>query len=121
MLLYNGVYEPAQIERQGYIMVFFRLVFLTFIGPFYFLLIELTQKAMEICAFFGLLIGRNGYKHIKVCFLAIIKKVFGLNEEQSEGLLIQRSIVQLCFESLPMVIIQILIRLEILDLGELFK
>ena len=51
----------------------------------------------------------------------MIKRVFGLNEEQCEGLLIQRGIVQLCFESLPMIILQILIRLGVLDLGILFK
>lgn len=121
MLLYNGVYEPAQIKRQSYFMVFMRLIFLTFVGPFYFLLIEFMQKVMEISAFFGLLHSRNGYKQVKVFFLAIIKKVFGLNEEQCEGLIIQRSIVQLCFESLPMIIVQILIRLGVLDLGVLFE
>lgn len=41
MLLYNGVYEPAQIRRQSYCMVFFRLLFLSFIGPFYFVFIEI--------------------------------------------------------------------------------
>lgn len=101
-------------------MVFFRLVFLTFIGPFYFVFIELTQKVMEICAFFGLLIGKETHRDIKIFFLALIKRVFGLNEEQCEGLIIQRGIVQLCFESLPMIIMQILIRLGVLDLGDLF-
>ena len=79
MLLYNGVYEPAQIRRQGYCMVFFRLMFLTFIGPFYFIFIEILNKLMNICAFFGLLCGKEGHLNIKNVFLGLIKSVFGLH------------------------------------------
>ena len=110
MLLYNGVYEPAQIRRQGYIMVFFRLLFLSFIGPIYFIFIELTHKIMNVVSFFGLLCGKQGHSSIKNFFLAFIKKVFGLHQEQCEGLETQRGIVQLAFESLPMLILQVLIR-----------
>ena len=121
MLLYNGVYEPAQIRRQNYCMVLFRLLFLTFIGPFYFVFIELTHKIMAICSFFGLLCGKSGYQNVKNFFLRVIKRIFGLHQEQCEGLETQRGIVQLCFESIPMIILQILIRYGILDLGSLFE
>lgn len=79
MLLYNGVYEPAQIRRQGYCMIFFRLLFLSFIGPFYFVLIEITHKIMNIFSFLGLLCGKKGYQGIKNFFLGLIKRIFGLH------------------------------------------
>ena len=88
-------------------MVLFRLIFLTFIGPFYFVLIELTHKIMAIASFLGMIFkcGKDGYTDVKNFFLRIIKTVFGLHQEQCEGLEIQRGIVQLCFESIPMIIL----------------
>lgn len=79
MLLYNGVYEPAQIRRQNCCMVLFRLLFLTFIGPFYFVFIEITHKLMAIFSLFGLLFGQNGFQTVKNFFLRMIKRVFGLH------------------------------------------
>ena len=62
-------------------MVFFRLMFLSFIGPFYFVFIEILNKMMNIFAFFGLLCGKEGHMNIKNVFLGIIKRVFGLHQE----------------------------------------
>ena len=67
-------------------MVFFRLLFLSFIGPFYFVFIEITHKLMNIFSFFGLLCGKGGHMSIKNFFLGLIKSVFGLHREQCEGL-----------------------------------
>ena len=79
MLLYNGDYEPS--KKQKPVKLFFRLLFLTFVGPFYFIVIEFIHKIMDLCSFFGLLCGKNGHRDVKLFFLARIKGMFGLNEE----------------------------------------
>ena len=75
---------------------------------------------MAVCSSFGMLTcGKNGYLWVRIKFLKFIDFVFNLNEEQIDGLNKQRGVVQLLFESLPMSILQLLIRYEIIDCKEL--
>jgi len=111
MFLYKGVYEPQQIKRNTCCQVFLKLVFLSFLGPLYFIFIELISKAMALCASLGMLFcGKTGYQAVRVRFLSLIMYGFQLNEEQINGLNKQRGVVQLLFESIPMVVLQLLIR-----------
>jgi hypothetical protein len=122
MLLFKGVYEPAQVRRNSCCQVFLKLIFLTFIGPFYFIFIELASKLMAVCTSLAMIIGgKRGYLVIRMKFLGFIESFFALTEEQIDGLNKQRGVIQLLFESLPMGILQLLIRYEILQCQELAK
>lgn len=82
MLLFKGVYEPQQIKRNSYCQVFFKLIFLSFLGPIYFIFVELVVKTMSVFASLGMLFcGKKGYLAVRVCFLRFIDYVFNLNEE----------------------------------------
>ena len=122
MLLFKGVYEPQQIKRNNCCQVGIKIIFLSFLGPFYFVGVELVSKLMAVCSSFGMLTcGKNGYLWVRIQFLKFIDFVFNLNEEQIDGLNKQRGVVQLLFESLPMSILQLLIRYEIIDCKELVQ
>jgi hypothetical protein len=82
MLLFKGVYEPQQIKRNSCCQVFIKIIFLSFLGPLYFVGVELVSKLMNILAALGLLFkGKIGYRSIRVQFLRFIDFVFSLNEE----------------------------------------
>lgn len=75
---------------------------------------------MAVCATLGMILrGKSGYQWVRVRFLRLIDYLFNLNEEQIDGLNKQRGVVQLLFESLPMVILQILIRYEFVPCHDL--
>lgn len=115
MLLFKGVYEPAQVRRNTCCQVFMKLIFLTFLGPFYFIFIELTSKFMAVCTSLAMILaGKRGYLVIRMKFLGFIETFFHLTEEQIDGLNKQRGCIQLFFESIPMTILQLLIRYEYL-------
>lgn len=122
MLLFKGVYEPQIIRRNNCCQVLLKIMFLSFLGPFYFVGVELVSKIMAVCASLGMLLcGKRGYFGVRTCFLRIIEGVFNLNEEQIDGLNKQRGVVQLLFESLPMTILQLLIRYEYVPCKELME
>ena len=87
MLLFKGVYEPAQVRRDSCFQVFLKLLFLSFIGPFYFVFVELMSKTMALIASIAMLLnGKKGFLRVRMCFLGIIERFFGLTEEQINGL-----------------------------------
>jgi len=87
MLLFKGVYEPAQVRRNSCCQVFLKLIFLTFIGPFYFIFIEIASKLMAVCTSLAMILaGKRGYLVIRMKFLGFIESMFALTEEQIDGL-----------------------------------
>ena len=91
--------------------MFIKIVFLTFIGPTYIMGVELLSTVMAICQMAALaFVGYTGYDIIKVRFMYLFENILQLNEERAEGLKNQRSIAQLFFENLPMVVVQIAIQ-----------
>lgn len=91
--------------------MFIKIVFLTFIGPTYIMGVELLSTIMAICQMAALaFVGYTGYDIIKVRFMYLFENILQLNEERAEGLKNQRSIAQLFFENLPMVVVQIAIQ-----------
>lgn len=94
MLLFKGVYEPAQVRRNSCFQVSLKLVFLTFIGPFYFVFVELTSKLMAISTSMAVLLaGQTGYLRVRIKFLGFIERFFHLSEEQVDGLNKQRGVI----------------------------
>lgn len=94
MLLFKGVYEPNQIKRNSWFQVFLKLIFLSFIGPIYFVFVEMAVKTMAVLASLGMLFrGKDGYLAVRVKFLRAIENIFYLNEEQIDGLTKQRGVV----------------------------
>lgn len=82
MLLFKGVYEPQQIKRNTYCQVFIKIIFLSFLGPIYFVGVELVSKVMAVFATLGMITrGKKGYQFIRVHFLRVIEYFFNLNEE----------------------------------------
>lgn len=82
MLLFKGVYEPQVIKRNSCCQVTIKIVFLSFLGPLYFVGVELVSKTMAVCASLGMLTcGRKGYLAARIRFLRLIDFVFSLNEE----------------------------------------
>jgi hypothetical protein len=82
MLLFKGVYEPAQVRRNSCCQVFLKLIFLTFIGPFYFIFIEVASKLMAVCTSLAMILaGKRGYLVIRMKFLGFIESMFALTEE----------------------------------------
>jgi len=82
MLLFKGVYEPAQVRRNSCFQVFLKLLFLTFIGPFYFVLVELFSKSMAVVTSLAMILtGRRGYLRVRMKFLGFIESFFHLTEE----------------------------------------
>ena len=57
MLFYNGVYEPDYINRESCIVKSLRIAFLSFLGPLYFVIIELLNKIMQFFCLIGLMFG----------------------------------------------------------------
>lgn len=110
LFLDNGSYEPQIIKLNSILTKIFKIVFLTFLGPFYIMGIEMVSTIMAICQMVALLvIGYEGFDIIRRRFMHVFENVLGLNEERTEGLKNQRTIAQLFFENGPMVVIQILI------------
>lgn len=82
MLLFKGVYEPAQIRRNTWFQVFLKLIFLTFFGPFYFIFVELAFKFMAVSTSLAMILsGKNGYLKVRMKFLGFIERAFSLTEE----------------------------------------
>ena len=82
MLLFKGVYEPQVIKRNSCCQVSIKILFLSFLGPFYFVGVELVAKTMSVCASLAMLIrGKTGYLWVRTHFLRFIEFVFSLNEE----------------------------------------
>jgi len=82
MLLFKGVYEPQVIRRNNCCQVTIKIVFLSFLGPFYFVGVELVSKTMAVLASLGMLVyGKKGYLFVRTHFLRFIEFVFSLNEE----------------------------------------
>ena len=82
MLLFKGVYEPQQIKRNNCCQVAIKMIFLSFLGPLYFVGVELFSKLMAVFAAFGMIFyGKTGYQFIRVHFLRAIEFIFSLNEE----------------------------------------
>lgn len=72
----------------------FKLLFLSFIGPFYFVILEALFKIMMVATSFMFLIrGKKGYDCVRNCFMNIIENIFHVNEEQIDGLNKQRQVV----------------------------
>lgn len=87
MLLFKGVYEPQQIKRNTYFQVFNKIIFLSFLGPIYFVGVEIISKIMAVFATLGMILrGKTGYQWVRVRFLRLIDYMFSLNEEQIDGL-----------------------------------
>ena len=106
LFLDNGSYEPQILKKNPLITRIVKVIFLTFLGPFYIMSVELLSTVMAITQMIGLItVGYDGYDLIKNRFMFIFENVLQLNEERAEGLRNQRSIAQLFFENMPMVII----------------
>jgi hypothetical protein len=83
-----------------------KIMFLTFLGPFYIMLIELLSTLMAVSQLYVMLvIGFKGFDEVKKNFMYIFENVLNLDEERAEGLKQQRVIAQLFFENVPMIII----------------
>ena len=73
MLLYKGVYEPQQIKKNSCMQVFLKLIFLSFIGPLYFVIVKLKVKVMSVLAAIALIFtGKKGYLCVRSVFLGFI-------------------------------------------------
>jgi hypothetical protein len=82
MLLFKGAYEPAQVRKNSCCKVLLKLLFLTFIGPFYFIFVELASKFMALWTSIAMLCaGRRGYLIWRIRFLGCIESIFYLTEE----------------------------------------
>lgn len=58
------------------------MIFLSFLGPLYFIGVELVSKLMAVFAALGLIFyGKTGYQFVRLHFLRLIEFVFNLNEE----------------------------------------
>ena len=87
LLLDTGVFEPHIIKQNPAIVVFCKILFLTFLGPFYIMFIELLSTVMAFTQMFALiLIGYMGFDIVKKKFMYIFEKVLMLDEERAEGL-----------------------------------
>lgn len=110
LMLDTGVFEPHIIKQNPMITVFFKILFLTFLGPFYIMFIELLSTSMAFAQMYALLIiGYQGFDIVKNKFMYVFENVLMLDEERAEGLKQQRTISQLFFENMPMIVIQTLI------------
>ena len=87
LFLDNGSYEPQIIKLNSILTKIFKIVFLTFLGPFYIMGIEMVSTIMAISQMIALLvIGYEGFDIIRRRFMHVFENVLGLNEERAEGL-----------------------------------
>jgi hypothetical protein len=87
MLLFKGVYEPAQVRKNTCCQVFLKILFLTFIGPVYFIFVELTSELMVLFTSLAMIFGGSrSYLNVRMMFIGFIEKFFHLTEEQVDGL-----------------------------------
>jgi hypothetical protein len=64
-----------------------KVLFLTFLGPFYIMGIELLSTVMAIVQMGALLIiGYQGFDIVKKKFMYVFENILMLNEERAEGL-----------------------------------
>lgn len=120
LMLDNGSYEEHVIKKNAIIAIFFKIIFLSFMGPIYIMGIEMFSTFMAISQMYALLaIGYQGFDLMKDRFMYIFENILKLDEERAEGLKQQRTIAQLFFENIPMLIIQTLIQFNVLQCEQL--
>ena len=74
--------------------MFLKLLFLTFIGPFYFVMVELASKTMALVTSLAMILtGRMGYLRVRMKLLGLIESFFHLTEELIDGLNKQRGVI----------------------------
>jgi hypothetical protein len=105
-MLDNGTFEPAVIKQNTYLVVGIKLFFLTFFGAFFMIIVELASTMMCATQLLAMMTsGMDGFDKVKKAYMYFFEKVLKINEERQEGLKQQRSIAQLCFENIPMLIL----------------
>ena len=106
LFLDTGSFEPHIIKQNPIVVILVKLVFLTFMGPCYIMIIEFMSTAMAIMQVVAMLVsGYKGYDQVRSNFMYVFENVLMLNEERAEGLKQQRTIAQLFFENAPMLVI----------------
>jgi hypothetical protein len=62
-------------------------MFLTFLGPFYIIVIELLSTLMAVSQVYVMIvIGFKGFDEVKKNFMYVFENVLNLDEERAEGL-----------------------------------
>lgn len=108
MMLQKGWYEPQITMKDSRFKLLVKLLFLTFLGPIQLIAVEILVIFMTVAQLIGIvLVPKNmrGYYVVQTYFMPVFAQGFGLYEDEVEGIMKQRAIVQLFFEDLPVMVI----------------
>ena len=118
----NGQYDPEKFKEYGCLAKIYKVIYLSFIGPVIFAMVQVINfvKAVLLAPF--ALINCSGfYDWVEEKVNIQYEKWFGLSVNLAPGRKVQMSIMQLCFESVPMLIVQALIFFKVIHCPELIQ
>lgn len=107
MMLSKGFYEPQNTRKDSMLKITYKILFLTFFGPFQLVLVEILIVTMSICQILALITfrGVKGYYAVQHLFAKIFTEFFGLYEDEILEIMHQKGIVQLFFEDFPVIVV----------------
>ena len=117
-----GRYEKAQQNKRGCFGKFLDLLALTFLGPLIFIIcipLEFLSGIFQLFAYIGK--GKESADSVNNYFMDKIEKLTSITRYQLVDLIKQMSISQLWFETIPMLILQLLVFAELVDVPELME
>lgn len=83
LMLDNGKFEPAVIKKNTYLVVGFKIFFLSFMGAFFMIIVELASTLMCITQLLAMMTnGMDGFEKVKKVYMYFFENILLINEER---------------------------------------
>ena len=122
LLLHKGVFDPENWKKHHWVKKSLLSLSFTFISPLYFVLLTLLDMAITMLKTLAVIFvpKKRGFGRITEFLEGLIRRM-GLSSQEFNGLVEQKSMVQLMFQNLPVLVIDTLILTKVVNCPELLK